>query len=206
MFPWYAPRPVDFSAFGVSTQVLATMIRVCTHPRVLRHPSSLTDALEFCRVLLQQPNATIISRGMQRWSAISASAPCMQNGSTFGRSDFLSRAHRRFTVRFSWNGRSRYRIEGTLEHTDGVVVGFLAPAHSSQRSSSAALGSIGTTDRVVGPVQVGQKTSCRCEEGARGSSLCLGSIWCAMAINCQLSAQERTSLTSHPQTALLLPA
>ena len=56
------------SAFGVSTQVLATMIRICTHPRVFRHPSSLAEALEFCRVLLQQPNATLVSPGKQHWS------------------------------------------------------------------------------------------------------------------------------------------
>jgi toxin-antitoxin system PIN domain toxin len=56
------------SAYGVSTQVLATMIRVCTHPRVFRHPSSMTDVLQFCRVLLQRPNATLISPGEQHWS------------------------------------------------------------------------------------------------------------------------------------------
>jgi uncharacterized protein len=57
--------PLDY---GVSTQVLAMVIRVCTHPRVFQRPSSLQDVLRFCRVLLQQPNAILVNPGKEHWS------------------------------------------------------------------------------------------------------------------------------------------
>jgi toxin-antitoxin system PIN domain toxin len=56
------------AAYGVSTQVLAHVIRVCTHPRIFARPSSLEDVLEFCRMLLEQPNATVIAPGQRHWS------------------------------------------------------------------------------------------------------------------------------------------
>lgn len=56
------------AAYGVSPQVLSAVIRVCTHPRIFTRPSSMDDALAFCRVLLEQPNATVITPGERHWS------------------------------------------------------------------------------------------------------------------------------------------
>jgi uncharacterized protein len=42
--------------------------RICTHPRIFVRPSSPADALAFCRVLLEQPNATVTTRGDRHWS------------------------------------------------------------------------------------------------------------------------------------------
>ena len=53
------------SEYAVSTDVLAIVIRICTHPRVFRRPSPLEDVRQFCRVLIQQPNARIVSPGKQ---------------------------------------------------------------------------------------------------------------------------------------------
>lgn len=55
------------AAYGVSPQVLSGVIRVCTHPRVFTRPSALKDALDFCRILLEQPNAVIITPGERHW-------------------------------------------------------------------------------------------------------------------------------------------
>jgi toxin-antitoxin system PIN domain toxin len=54
--------------YGVSTQALALVVRICTHPRVFRRPSSLADVLQFCRVLVERPNAILVSPGKEHWS------------------------------------------------------------------------------------------------------------------------------------------
>ena len=56
------------AAYGVSPQVLAGVMRICTHRRVFARPSSLTDATAFCRTLLEQPNATVVVPGERHWS------------------------------------------------------------------------------------------------------------------------------------------
>jgi uncharacterized protein len=56
------------AVFGIAPQALSGVIRVCTHPRIFARPSSATDAFEFCDLLLQQPNATVITPGERHWS------------------------------------------------------------------------------------------------------------------------------------------
>lgn len=56
------------SAYGVSPQVLASVIRVCTHPRIFARPSSQSDAFAFCRAVLEQPSATVMTPGDRHWS------------------------------------------------------------------------------------------------------------------------------------------
>lgn len=56
------------SAYGVAPQVLASVIRVCTHPRIFARPSSQSDAFAFCRALLEQPSATVMTPGDRHWS------------------------------------------------------------------------------------------------------------------------------------------
>lgn len=56
------------SAYAISPQVLAGLVRICTHRRIFARPSKIRDALEFCRVLLEQPNATVITPGERHWS------------------------------------------------------------------------------------------------------------------------------------------
>ena len=48
-------------AYGISPQVLASFLRICTHPRIFLRPSELETALAFCRALLERPNATVIT-------------------------------------------------------------------------------------------------------------------------------------------------
>jgi uncharacterized protein len=56
------------AAYGMSPQVLASVIRLATHPRVFIHPSRLADALEFASVVMNQPHCQIIQPGPRHWS------------------------------------------------------------------------------------------------------------------------------------------
>jgi hypothetical protein len=55
-------------AYGMSPQVLSSVIRLATHPRVYVSPSRLEDALSFARVLLEQPQCTVITAGARHFS------------------------------------------------------------------------------------------------------------------------------------------
>jgi len=56
------------SRFGISTQVLASVMRVVTHPKVFVHPSEPGEGLRFCNALLEQPNCVAVAPGEQHWS------------------------------------------------------------------------------------------------------------------------------------------
>ena len=55
------------AAYGIAPQVLASVVRITTHPRVYAHPSSRKDVFDFCRTILQQPNATVTAPGDRHW-------------------------------------------------------------------------------------------------------------------------------------------
>ncbi len=55
------------AAYGIAPQVLASVVRICTHPRIFARPSSQSDTFAFCNVLLEQPNATVTEPGERHW-------------------------------------------------------------------------------------------------------------------------------------------
>jgi toxin-antitoxin system PIN domain toxin len=55
------------AAYGVSPQVLGSVVRICTHARIFSRPSTPDEVFEFCGQLLAQPNATIIVPGERHW-------------------------------------------------------------------------------------------------------------------------------------------
>ncbi len=55
------------AAYGMAPQVLASVVRICTHPRIFARPSSQSETFAFCRVLLEQPNATVTAPGERHW-------------------------------------------------------------------------------------------------------------------------------------------
>jgi toxin-antitoxin system PIN domain toxin len=55
------------AAYGVSPQILSSVIRICSHPRIFAQPSDIDELLEYCGILLGQPNATIIVPGDRHW-------------------------------------------------------------------------------------------------------------------------------------------
>jgi toxin-antitoxin system PIN domain toxin len=56
------------TAYGISPQVLCSLVRISTHPRIYARPSRLDDALAFCRTLLSQPHCTPILPDPRHWT------------------------------------------------------------------------------------------------------------------------------------------
>jgi toxin-antitoxin system PIN domain toxin len=55
-------------AYGMSPQVLSSVVRIATHPRIYAAPTRLEEALSFARVLLEQPTCTVIQPGPRHFS------------------------------------------------------------------------------------------------------------------------------------------
>jgi hypothetical protein len=55
-------------AYGLSPQVLASVVRIATHPRIYARPSRLGDALAFSRVLMERENVSLVLPGSRHWS------------------------------------------------------------------------------------------------------------------------------------------
>jgi uncharacterized protein len=55
------------AAYGIAPQVLASVVRITTHPRIFRRPSSQADVFDFCRMLLELPNATVTVPRERHW-------------------------------------------------------------------------------------------------------------------------------------------
>lgn len=56
------------AAYGIAPQVLASVLRICTHPRIFARPSAPETSFEFCRALLAHPNATLVTAGERHWA------------------------------------------------------------------------------------------------------------------------------------------
>lgn len=56
------------AAFGVFDAVLSGFIRVVTHPRVFKTPSSLNVALEFANGVRSHPNCIVVHPGGRHWA------------------------------------------------------------------------------------------------------------------------------------------
>jgi uncharacterized protein len=55
------------AAYGMSPQVLASVIRLATHPRVFVRPDPLADVLAFATTILEQPHCQIVEPGPRHW-------------------------------------------------------------------------------------------------------------------------------------------
>jgi hypothetical protein len=55
------------SAYGIAPQTLASLIRISTHRAVYVHPSTLTEALGFCRAVLQPSHCASVQPGPRHW-------------------------------------------------------------------------------------------------------------------------------------------
>ena len=56
------------SAYGMSPQILASVVRICSHRRIFVQPSDIDELLEYCDTLLGQPNAMPIVPGERHWA------------------------------------------------------------------------------------------------------------------------------------------
>lgn len=64
---WLASVIASESRFALSTQVLASVMRIATHPKVFAHPSDAGEVGRFCNVLLDQPHCSIVVPGKRHW-------------------------------------------------------------------------------------------------------------------------------------------
>lgn len=55
------------SRFGMAPQVLSGVVRIATHPKVFKEPSSLDETLRFAEFLLDQPNCVVVQPGEAHW-------------------------------------------------------------------------------------------------------------------------------------------
>jgi toxin-antitoxin system PIN domain toxin len=65
--PWLERAIEADQAYAMSDLVVSGFIRVVTHPRIFREPSSLDDALGFASQLLDQPNCVLVQPGPRHW-------------------------------------------------------------------------------------------------------------------------------------------
>ena len=66
--------------YGVSPQVLSSVLRIATNPRVFARPASQAEALAFCRMLLERPGAHVVAPGERHWSVFEDL--CRRSGAT----------------------------------------------------------------------------------------------------------------------------
>jgi hypothetical protein len=53
--------------FGMAPQVLSSLIRITTHPKVFAMPSPLDEVIRYCDILLEQPHCVVIQPGERHW-------------------------------------------------------------------------------------------------------------------------------------------
>lgn len=59
-------------AFGLSDLVLSGFIRVVTHPKIFKTPSTVETAIEFANQLRQVPHCVPVNPGPRHWSIFAA--------------------------------------------------------------------------------------------------------------------------------------
>lgn len=64
---WLEAQVNADAAFGLCDLVLSGFMRVVTHPRVFRTPSSLAEAMAFVDQLRSQPNRIAVAPGDRHW-------------------------------------------------------------------------------------------------------------------------------------------
>ena len=55
------------SLFGVYEIVLASVVRICTHPKIFKKPSKTSDVFSFCQAILSHSNCLRVTPGERHW-------------------------------------------------------------------------------------------------------------------------------------------
>ena len=55
------------AAYGISPQVLASVVRIGTHRRIYVHPSTTREVLAFCDAILEPQHCTVVQPGPRHW-------------------------------------------------------------------------------------------------------------------------------------------
>jgi uncharacterized protein len=65
---WVRSEMESSAAYGVSPQVLSSVVRIATDRRVFAERYRLDEVLAFCSALLDRPNCVILHPGPRHWS------------------------------------------------------------------------------------------------------------------------------------------
>jgi toxin-antitoxin system PIN domain toxin len=99
-------------AYGMSSQVLCSVARIASHPRIYVSPSRIEDAFAFARVLLEQPHCTVVQPGARHFSIFEdLCAKAKANGNLAGDA-LLRRPRGRVGVRMGHDGRRCRPVSG----------------------------------------------------------------------------------------------
>jgi toxin-antitoxin system PIN domain toxin len=53
--------------YGMAPQILSSVIRITTHPKVFVKPSGMDEVLQYCEILLAQSRCVVIQPGERHW-------------------------------------------------------------------------------------------------------------------------------------------
>ena len=65
---WLDRTLEEEAVIGVAEFVLASVVRVTTHPKIFAKPSKLADALGFCDYMREQENVIVVAPGKRHWT------------------------------------------------------------------------------------------------------------------------------------------
>lgn len=65
---WLSSVVSGETAYGMSPQVLSSVIRIATHSRIYSDPDQVEDVITFADRLLNQPHCQIVQPGPRHWS------------------------------------------------------------------------------------------------------------------------------------------
>jgi len=68
---WLAGVIKGDSRFAMSPQVMSSVVRIVTSPRIFTNPDPLADVLTFCEVLLDHPLCVVLHPGEGHWRIFS---------------------------------------------------------------------------------------------------------------------------------------
>ncbi len=54
-------------AFGIAPDLLASFVRIVTHPRIFSPPTPLDSALAFCAAVLRSDSCVVVRPGARHW-------------------------------------------------------------------------------------------------------------------------------------------
>lgn len=68
------------AAYGVSKQVLSSVVRITTNRRIFSDPDKPGESFAFCNWLLGRPNAVVVEPGERHW--VIFERLCLETGTT----------------------------------------------------------------------------------------------------------------------------
>ena len=64
---WLEDRLNGSAILAISPSVISGYLRIVTHPKIFKNPSSLKEAIEFCEIIRSASSVIFIEPGEQHW-------------------------------------------------------------------------------------------------------------------------------------------